>query len=52
MLSVLLCEVYPRPWAYPEIDFLFFFFKWKKDGSNFILSFLSLFLECSPPVCF
>lgn len=26
MLSVLLCEEYPRPWTYPEIDFLFLFF--------------------------
>lgn len=48
MPSVLLCEECLRPSVYLEIDF--FFFYRKKSSCSFILSFLSLFLECSPPV--
>lgn len=50
MLSLLLCKEYLRLLVYPEIDFLFF--NGKKGSCDFILSFLSLFLECSPPVWF
>lgn len=49
MPSVLLCEECLRPSVYLEIDFIFFFYR-KKSSCSFILSFLSLFLECSPLV--